>query len=262
MRVYRISGALAPEKNVVENTHFFRDIQGGTFDGSLTPITDNYTPTLGKPGVGCGLVGDRPPTCSVGAGYWVIPNSTQSCSQVLSTSVGRNPSNKISGYLSTCKAANTWSANTTADINSGYTYVPSEYPHPLRSGGVSDNEPPVAYGVASPTGQQACADVSEDVPVSFQVQDASTVTCRSCKAGTEGCDVDTTYDEMVAMTGETVYTSTQNGTIHTQTATIASACSSSQSHFARCTDSAGNDMTSSIGITYSMEATEDSDDPE
>lgn len=261
VRIWKSNGE-SPEKPLIENTHYFVQREGATFDGSLTPVSNIYTPLLGKPGVGCGLIGSRPATCSTGAGYWVIPDSTQSCSQVLSTSMGKNPSNKILGYLSTCKSTNNWSENTQPDITAKYTYVPADYPHILRTGPTNEMNPPVLSGIPSPTGQQECPDEPTLIPVSFTVtDDSTTVTCVSCKEGVEGCDSASTYDEITAMTAKTTYTSTKSGTTFAQTASISSACDSTFKHWARCTDYYGNDMTSSVGIAYSTTNDEDSDDP-
>jgi len=74
----------------------------------------------GTKGVGCGTLAQRPGTCVVGVAYWA---TDQSCSSVPSGSYGKTPTTPISGTLYICGSAG-W--------NSGTTYTPYTYPHPLR----------------------------------------------------------------------------------------------------------------------------------
>lgn len=240
-----------PEVKLVENRQFYRDIAGVTFDGTLTS---------GKAGVGCGTLAARPATCTAGAGYW-IPNATldptaASCTGDISSWVGKNnlyasQVNGNTGTLYKCGSGNSWTN----------IYTPYLYPHPLRAG--SDIAPPVASGGSQPTGSQTCSEEDPTlVPVTFTVTDASTVTCYSCREGVGGCTSASTYDQIALMGAKTLYTSTDTGTSRVQTAEISSACNTDYKHWARCTDSAGNKMLSSIGITYQMQANDDPDDPE
>lgn len=81
----------------------------------------NYTATFdGTAGVGCGILANRPATCTTGVGYWA---TDQDCSD-LTGMVGASPATPISGSLHKCTSTNTW----TADY-----YVPYAYPHPLRT---------------------------------------------------------------------------------------------------------------------------------
>jgi hypothetical protein len=73
----------------------------------------------GTTGVGCGLLADRPATCTPGVGYWA---TEQSCTGVDDASVGAHPETPVSGTLYKCTAPNTWEAY----------YTPYTYPHPLR----------------------------------------------------------------------------------------------------------------------------------
>lgn len=95
------------ENHIVENTDFFVQ-KTGSFDG---------TGSTGG-GVGCGTLGSRPATCTVGVGYWA---TDQSCSDLTNTT-GVNPTTPISGTLYKCTSTDTWESY----------YEPYEYPHSLR----------------------------------------------------------------------------------------------------------------------------------
>lgn len=73
----------------------------------------------GSAGIGCGVLANRPATCTTGVGYWA---TSQSCSNLTSL-VGTNPVTPISGTLYKCTAPNVWTAY----------YTPYTYPHPLRT---------------------------------------------------------------------------------------------------------------------------------
>lgn len=88
---------------------------------SLTENIDFYNHKIvfdGRSGVGCGLLAQRPTTCSPGVAYWA---TEQDCSKVDAANVGAQPATPISGVLYKCTAANTWSLY----------FVPYQYPHPL-----------------------------------------------------------------------------------------------------------------------------------
>lgn len=72
----------------------------------------------GTSGVGCGTLGNRPVTCTIGVAYWA---TNQSCAD-LTGMVGMNPATPISGTLYKCTATDTWTSY----------YTPYTYPHPLR----------------------------------------------------------------------------------------------------------------------------------
>jgi hypothetical protein len=92
---------------LVENTDFFDD------NGSCTA-------SICSSGVGCGS--DTPMgTCTTGTAYW---KADQSCSEVPSGSIGKNPSQPISGTLYRCGQTNKWTPY----------FTPYTYPHPLREG--------------------------------------------------------------------------------------------------------------------------------
>lgn len=109
----------SPEKQLVENRQYFLH-NTGCSGSSCTS------------GVGCGPT--LPTSCTVGTGYWL---TSQSCSQVPSGSIGKNPSQPISGTLYRCSSMNTWTAY----------YTPYTYPHPLRSGSEDPEE-----GISPPKG--------------------------------------------------------------------------------------------------------------
>jgi hypothetical protein len=88
---------------IAENSEFYN--QNLDFDGTT--------------GVGCGLLSDRPATCTTGVGYWA---TEQSCVGIDKANVGAHPTTPISGTLYKCTAPDTWEAY----------YTPYTYPHPLR----------------------------------------------------------------------------------------------------------------------------------
>ena len=100
----------------VENTHVW--LKKASFDGSV--------------GMGCGILGNRPATCTIGVAYWA---TNQSCTD-MTDMVGVNPETPISGTLYKCTATDTWTEY----------YEPYTYPHPLRT------EASDVIAPASPTG--------------------------------------------------------------------------------------------------------------
>lgn len=79
------------------------------------------SPFNGTSGMGCGILSTRPTTCTVGTAYWA---TNQSCSDI-SSMVGANHTEAISGTLYRCSATNTWTVH----------YQPYTYPHPLTQVG-------------------------------------------------------------------------------------------------------------------------------
>jgi hypothetical protein len=204
----------------------------------------------GTSGIGCGTLSNRPATCTVGVGYWA---TNQSCTSVPSDSYGKSvsPANQLSGALYTCTATNTWTK----------TYEPYIYPHPYRDD--ADVTPPqYVTGTATPSGEQACASNPTNVTVGFTVTDQSpsTVVCKGCNSGVDGCAGTSTYSQIAAMAGVINFSSSCSGTSCAQTATNSSACASSKLVYARCTDGT-NVMTSSVAIPYTMNDTVDSNAP-
>ena len=109
--------------NITENINFWAQ-RAGVFNGSGN--------TNNGGGVGCGILANRPTTCTTGVAYWA---TNQSCTD-MTDMVGVNPATPISGTLYKCTATDTWTEY----------YEPYTYPHPLRT---------EAYDIiapASPTG--------------------------------------------------------------------------------------------------------------
>ncbi|MCK5606536.1 hypothetical protein KAR91_31830 [Candidatus Pacearchaeota archaeon] len=100
-----------PGSTMEEDSEFWTFVPSG-FDGTT--------------GVGCGVLGSRPATCTVGVGYWA---TTQSCSTVADANIGVSPTTPIAGTLYTCTSTDTWTDS----------YSPYTYPHPLRVGVTSVN---------------------------------------------------------------------------------------------------------------------------
>lgn len=98
-------GDACPSQPTTENVKYWRDA----------------SPFTGAAGTGCGILENRPATCTTGVAYWA---TNQSCTN-LTGMIGANPSTPISGTLYKCTSPNTWTA----------FYIPFTYPHPLRVGG-------------------------------------------------------------------------------------------------------------------------------
>lgn len=87
------SGRLV-EKHILENRNFYNE--DASFDGTS--------------GVGVGVIGSRPATCTTGVGYWATDEGSWNASG-------------DDGRLYRCTATNTWTLH----------FTPYDYPHPLRS---------------------------------------------------------------------------------------------------------------------------------
>jgi hypothetical protein len=119
-----------PEPQHVSNSYYWNNIgdrQGSAMrtdpgidsDCCGVLIADiTYFYQGGTVGVGCGT--SLPGTCTTGGGYWL---TSQNCSDVDASNMGKSPATPISGTLYKCTATNTWTPY----------YTPYTYPHPLRS---------------------------------------------------------------------------------------------------------------------------------
>jgi hypothetical protein len=84
----------------------------------------------GSTGVGSGVYASRPATCTAGVAYWV----TDQGEWASGTDVNGVDHTGADGWLSKCPATNTWSAITDPE-----SYMPYDYPHPLRGPNVKIN---------------------------------------------------------------------------------------------------------------------------
>jgi len=209
--VYNFSGCSSP--SVYDHIQEERDIydKNLSFDGTA--------------GIGVGVIGSIPGTCTTGVAYWATDEGEWDSTN------GATPD----GRLYKCTATDTWTLN----------YTPYTYPHPLASG-VADETAPVTSG-AGPSTEQSCTSNPRAVVI-YQNTDENS-TCKYSEDGDGGDDENTAYADL-----NNTFTTT-GGTSHSET--IASlACESTTTYWTRCCDDEGtpNCQSSSTEITFSIAA--------
>lgn len=201
-------------------------------------------------------------SCTKGVGVGTLANRPTSCTHIpvatgLTSGEGGDDVGAGVAYWATdenklykCTATNTWTEY----------YTPYTCPHPLTglsgtcnaslagtsgypTGEVEPDTTAPVMSSPSPTGEQTCGTDPTDVEISVTTDESAT------------CKYNATDVAYASMSG----TFTGSGTSHT--ATVSSACDSTQTYYARCTDASSNVNTTSAVITYTMADTTDTTTP-